>query len=137
MNAQEERDFLALKMLQEFEDKIVDLQLKYDELELAARKERIELKRSRHGLNEVNWIRMRPRSCMRWIQIEKLTCMRWQNRSPYKKKSAKRSRPRSKRNVIKMYDLLYAAHSFLRQSVINAELTIAEFQVSYNQLRNM
>lgn len=43
MNAQEERDFLALKMLQEFEEKIVELQLKYDELGLAARKERIEL----------------------------------------------------------------------------------------------
>ncbi|GAK60376.1 hypothetical protein U27_00267 [Candidatus Vecturithrix granuli] len=42
MNKQEERDFLALKMLQELEDKIVDLQVKYDELDLAARKQQIE-----------------------------------------------------------------------------------------------
>lgn len=42
MNAQEERDFLALKLLQELEDKIVDLQIKHDELDLAVRKQQIE-----------------------------------------------------------------------------------------------
>jgi hypothetical protein len=41
-NEQEERDYLALKVMQEIEDKIIDLQVKYDELKLELDKQGIE-----------------------------------------------------------------------------------------------
>lgn len=41
-NEQEERDYLALKVMQEIEDEIVDLQVKYDELRLEHDKQKIE-----------------------------------------------------------------------------------------------
>ena len=41
-NEQEERDYLALKVMQEIEDEIVDLQVKYDELRLEHEKQKIE-----------------------------------------------------------------------------------------------
>jgi hypothetical protein len=41
-NEQEERDYLALKVMQEIEDEIVDLHVKYDELKLELDKREIE-----------------------------------------------------------------------------------------------
>lgn len=41
-NEQEERDYLALKVMQELEDEIIDLQMEYDELQLHLDKQIIE-----------------------------------------------------------------------------------------------
>lgn len=41
-NEQEERDFLALKVMQEIEDEVIDMETKYDDLDITLMKQRIE-----------------------------------------------------------------------------------------------